>query len=244
MNSIVALSLSDLSAGYGPTVIVEEVTLQLELGSCLAILGRNGVGKSTLLRTIMGMTRVHAGRVLLGEQDLADLPVYRRSRAGLGFVPQEREVFKSLTVQENLRIAQRPGHWNLSTVCALFPRLAERRDNLGSQLSGGEQQMLAIARALVGNPTVLLMDEPSEGLAPVIVDQVFDALARIRARRDMAIVLVAQHASLALEFSEQAVVMDRGRIVHAGPSSDLRDDPDRLAQIMGLSHEPLRTHSE
>ena len=236
MNSIVALSLSDLSAGYGPTVIVEEVTLQLELGSCLAILGRNGVGKSTLLRTIMGMTRVHAGRVRLGEQDLADLPVSRRSRAGLGFVPQEREVFKSLTVQENLRIAQRPGHWNLSTVCALFPRLAERRDNLGSQLSGGEQQMLAIARALVGNPTVLLMDEPSEGLAPVIVDQVFDALARIRARRDMAIVLVEQHASLALEFSEQAVVMDRGRIVHAGPSSDLRDEPDRLAQIMGLSH--------
>jgi len=236
VSSPVALSLRDLSAGYGPTVIVEDVTLQLELGSCLAILGRNGVGKSTLLRTIMGMTRVHAGQVAVGGQDLAAVPVYRRSRAGLGFVPQEREVFKSLTVEENLRIAQRAGHWNVRTVCELFPRLAERRENLGSQLSGGEQQMLAIARALVGNPTVLLMDEPSEGLAPVIVEQVFEALALIRARRDMAIVLVEQHASLALEFSEHAVVMDRGRIVHAGPSSALRDEPERLARIMGLTH--------
>jgi len=236
VSAAVALSLRDLSAGFGPTVIVENVTLQLELGSCLAILGRNGVGKSTLLRTIMGMTRVHAGRMALGNQDLAGLPVYRRSRAGLGFVPQEREVFKSLTVQENLRIAQRVGHWNLDTVCALFPRLAERRDNLGSQLSGGEQQMLAIARALVGNPTVLLMDEPSEGLAPVIVDQVFEALTLIRSRRDMAIVLVEQHASLALEFSDQTVVMDRGRIVHAGPSSALRNQPEQLARIMGLTH--------
>jgi branched-chain amino acid transport system ATP-binding protein len=231
-----ALSLRGLSAGYGPTVIVEDVTLELALGSCLAVLGRNGVGKSTLLRTIMGMTRVHAGQLGVGGRDLAGVPVYRRSRAGLGFVPQEREVFKSLTVEENLRIAQRAGHWSVQTVCELFPRLAERSGNLGSQLSGGEQQMLAIARALVGNPTVLLMDEPSEGLAPVIVEQVFEALARIRERRDMAIVLVEQHAALALEFSEAAMVMDRGRVVHEGPSRELRDDPGRLGRIMGLSH--------
>ncbi len=231
-----ALSLRGLCAGYGPTVIIEDVTLELALGSCLAVLGRNGVGKSTLLRTIMGMTRVHAGHLSVGGRDLASVPVYRRSRAGLGFVPQEREVFKSLTVEENLRIAQRAGHWSVRTVCELFPRLAERRENLGNQLSGGEQQMLAIARALVGNPTVLLMDEPSEGLAPVIVEQVFEALARIRERRDMAIVLVEQHAALALEFSEAAVVMDRGRIVYEGPSRELRDDPDRLGRIMGLSH--------
>jgi branched-chain amino acid transport system ATP-binding protein len=234
--SAAALSLRGLSAGYGPTVIVEDVTLEMVLGSCLAVLGRNGVGKSTLLRTIMGMTSVHAGRIAVGGRDLAAVPVYRRSRAGLGFVPQEREVFKALTVDENLRIAQRPGHWSVQTVCKLFPRLAERRDNMGSQLSGGEQQMLAIARALVGNPTVLLMDEPSEGLAPVIVEQVFEALSRIRARRDMAIVLVEQHAALALEFSERAVVMDRGRVVHEGPSQELRDDPEGLGRIMGLSH--------
>jgi len=230
------LSLQGLTAGYGQTVIIEDVSLELALGSCLAVLGRNGVGKSTLLRTIMGMTRVHRGHMRVGGEDLVAVPVYRRSRAGLGFVPQEREVFKSLSVEENLRISQRPGHWSVQTVCELFPRLTERRTNLGSQLSGGEQQMLAIARALVGNPKVLLMDEPSEGLAPVIVEQVFEALARIRERRDMAIVLVEQHSAIALEFSERAAVMDRGRIVFEGPSLELRDDPERLGRIMGFTH--------
>jgi branched-chain amino acid transport system ATP-binding protein len=230
------LTLRGLSAGYGPTVIIEDVSLAIPLGGCVSVLGRNGVGKSTLLRTIMGMTRIHSGSILHDGQEMGALPVYRRSRAGFGFVPQEREVFKSLTVAENLQVAQRPGHWNTGTVTELFPRLAERAANLGSQLSGGEQQMLAIARALVGNPTVLLMDEPSEGLAPVIVDQVFDALGRIRQRRDMAIVLVEQHAELALEFSEQAVVMDRGRVVFEGGSAELRGDPARLGRIMGIAN--------
>ncbi len=229
------LSLRGLSAGYGQTVIVEEVSLDLAEGDCVSVLGRNGVGKSTLLRTIMGMTRIHAGRVVHAGEEIGGLPVYRRSRAGLGFVPQEREVFRSLTVLENLRIAQRPGHWTTATVCELFPRLAERAANFGNQLSGGEQQMLAIARALVGNPRVLLMDEPSEGLAPVIVDQVFDAMARIRRRGDMAIVLVEQHATLALRFAERAVVMDRGRIVFEGPSERLRDDAAMLGRIMGIA---------
>lgn len=236
MSADAVLDLEGVSAGYGPTVIVEDVSLQLAAGGCTSILGRNGVGKSTLLRTIMGMTRVHAGRIRHGGREIDRLPVYRRSRVGLGFVPQEREVFKSLTVAENLRIAQRPGHWNMQTVLALFPRLAERAGNLGNQLSGGEQQMLAIARALVGNPQVLLMDEPSEGLAPVIVEQVFEALERIRQRRDMAIVLVEQHAELALAFSERAIVMDRGRIVFEGPSSELRGDAAALGRIMGIAH--------
>ena len=235
MNDGPLLSLQGLSAGYGPTVIVEDVSLELRAGGCVGVLGRNGVGKSTLLRTIMGMTRVHAGRIVHLGADVTAMPVHRRALAGLGFVPQEREVFKSLTVAENLRIAQRPGHWTSATVCELFPRLAERAGNLGSQLSGGEQQMLAIARALVGNPKVLLMDEPSEGLAPVIVEQVFAAMARIRERRDMAIVLVEQHAEMALDFAERAVVMDRGRIVHEGPSAELRGDAARLGRIMGIA---------
>ena len=229
------LSLERVSAGYGSTVIVEDLSLALSMGECVSILGRNGVGKSTLLRTIMGMTRLHGGRILQAGVDIGQLPIHRRSEGGLGFVPQEREVFKSLTVAENLRIAQRDGYWSLQAVLDLFPRLAERARNLGNQLSGGEQQMLAIARALVGNPRILLMDEPSEGLAPVIVEQVFAALRLVKERRDMAIVLVEQHAELALEFSEQAIVMDRGRIVFEGSSSELRGDPARLGQIMGIA---------
>ena len=229
------LCLRGLSAGYGQTVILEDVNLDVPLGSSVSILGRNGVGKSTLLRTVMGMTRVHGGSVRFDGQDVAGLPVHRRSRSGIGLVPQEREIFKSLSVAENLRVAQRPGHWNSATVFELFPRLSERAGNMGDQLSGGEQQMLAIARALVGNPRALLMDEPSEGLAPVIVEQVFDALLKIKQRRDMAILLVEHHATLALEFSERVVVMDRGRIVHEGESAELKGDGTRLGRIMGIA---------
>lgn len=233
--SAAMLSLRGLSAGYGQTVILEGVNLEVPLGASVSILGRNGVGKTTLLRTVMGMTRVHGGSVFLEGRDVGGMPVHRRSRSGIGLVPQEREIFKSLSVTENLRVAQRPGHWTSTTVFELFPRLAERADNMGDQLSGGEQQMLAIARALVGNPRVLLMDEPSEGLAPVIVEQVFKALLRIKQRRDMAILLVEQHTSLALEFSERVAVMDRGRIVHEGDSAELKGDSARLGRIMGIA---------
>jgi branched-chain amino acid transport system ATP-binding protein len=235
MSAEPVLSLQGLSAGYGATVILEDLSLEIPAGGCVSVLGRNGVGKSTLLRTIMGMTRIHGGSLRVDGRELGSVPVYRRSRLGFGFVPQEREVFKTLTVSENLRVAQRPGHWTAETVFDLFPRLAERIANFGNQLSGGEQQMLAIARALVGNPRLLLMDEPSEGLAPVIVEQVFAALQRIRERGDMAMVLVEQHAELALEFSEQTVVMDRGRVVFEGPSAGLRGDAGRLGRIMGIA---------
>ncbi len=236
MSQASVLSVRGLTAGYGSTVIVEGISFELEPGDCLSVLGRNGVGKSTLLRTLMGMTHRHAGTVLLNGQPIDALPVHRRSQVGLGLVPQEREIFKTLSVAENLRIAQRPGHWNAQTVTELFPRLAERWRNMGNQLSGGEQQMLAIARALVGNPGVLLLDEPSEGLAPVIVEQVFEAMQTIRSRADMALILVEQHAALALDFSRRVIVMDRGQIVHQGESAELRDDPQRLGRIIGLAH--------
>jgi branched-chain amino acid transport system ATP-binding protein len=230
----VGLAVQGLRAGYGPTVILEGIDLELARGDSLSILGRNGVGKSTLLRTLMGMTTLHSGRISLEGSEVHQLPVHRRSALGLGLVPQEREIFRSLTVAENIRIALRPGYWTESSVTALFPRLAERWGNMGSQLSGGEQQMLAIARALVGNPRVLLLDEPSEGLAPVIVEQVFAALQQIRDRGDMALILVEQHTDLALEFSQRVIVMDRGQIVHQGSSDALKANPDQLSRVIGV----------
>jgi branched-chain amino acid transport system ATP-binding protein len=230
----VGLAVQGLRAGYGPTVILEGIDLELARGDSLSILGRNGVGKSTLLRTLMGMTTLHSGRICLEGSEVHQLPVHRRSALGLGLVPQEREIFRSLTVAENIRIALRPGYWTESSVTALFPRLAERWGNMGSQLSGGEQQMLAIARALVGNPRVLLLDEPSEGLAPVIVEQVFAALQQIRDRGDMALILVEQHTDLALEFSQRVIVMDRGQIVHQGSSDALKANPDQLSRVIGV----------
>jgi branched-chain amino acid transport system ATP-binding protein len=174
------LVLDRVEAGYGETVVIEGVSLSLPPGGTLAVLGRNGVGKTTLMATIMGHTRLHAGSIVFAGEDLSRLPPYRRSRLGIGFVPQEREVFRSLSVVENLAVAARPGSWNQARVFDLFPSLAERRHHNGNQLSGGEQQMLAIGRALMGNPSLLLMDEPLEGLAPVIVDNLLAVLKTLR----------------------------------------------------------------
>ncbi|MGB7256986.1 MAG: ABC transporter ATP-binding protein [Pseudolabrys sp.] len=228
-----ALELDAVFAGYGETVVIEDIRLALAEGATLSIIGRNGVGKSTLLATIMGHTNLHGGSVLLEGQDISALPIYRRVDAGLGYVPQEREIFPSLTVKENLDVAARPGHWTQKTVFDLFPRLAERTDNRGNQLSGGEQQMLAIGRALIGNPSVLLMDEPSEGLAPVIVEELARAVKRLT-ETDMALILVEQNTRLALEMAPRVIVMDRGRIVYDGPSEILQRDPAKLDQLIGV----------
>ena len=228
------LTLAGVRAGYGATVVLEDVGFSLGARGSLAVLGRNGVGKTTLLATIMGHTTFHAGDIAYGGRPIAHLPVYERSRLGIGYVPQTRDVFPSLTLEENLKVAARPGRWTLERVYELFPRLAERADNRGNQLSGGEQQMLAIGRALIGNPTVLLMDEPSEGLAPVIVEELARAVKRLTQSSGLAIVLVEQNTRLALDISPRAVVMDRGRIIYDGASDVLRKDPAKLEQLIGV----------
>jgi branched-chain amino acid transport system ATP-binding protein len=229
-----ALALRHVSAGYGDTVVLEDVSLALQAGESVSVIGRNGVGKSTLLATVMGHTTLHAGEVLLDGVSLARVPVFRRARSGLGFVPQEREIFPSLSVRENLAVAARPGPWTEERVCELFPNLGARLSHAGSHLSGGEQQMLSIARALVTNPSVLLMDEPTEGLAPVIVEALAAGLARLSAEGALSIVLVEQNSRVALAFSARAVVMDKGRVVYDGASAALTADPERLAKLIGV----------
>ena len=228
------LALQDVRAGYGETVVLEDVTLRLAAGESVSLVGRNGVGKSSLLATIMGLTTLHGGTIGLAGADIGHAPTHRRNAAGLGYVPQEREVFPSLTAQENLDVASRPGAWTRGRVFELFPQLAARRGNRGNQLSGGEQQMLAIGRALVGNPKALLMDEPSEGLAPVIVDELERAAATLKQESGMAIILVEQHIRFALDFSDRCIVMNRGRIAFDGASAELRDD-ETLRGYMGLT---------
>lgn len=226
------LRLSNVSAGYGETVVLERINVALAAGESVSIIGRNGVGKSTLLATIMGHTTVHGGEVVFEGRDLARVAVHRRARAGIGYVPQEREIFPSLSVRENLEIGARPGHWTEARVFELFPNLRERRSHAGNHLSGGEQQMLAIARALMTNPTVLLMDEPTEGLAPVIVEALTAVMLRLRTEGSLSIMLVEQNSRVALAFSERTVVMDRGAIVYDGPSARLRKDPEYLASLV------------
>jgi branched-chain amino acid transport system ATP-binding protein len=230
-----ALRLEKVNAGYGETVVLENIELQIMQGEALSIIGRNGVGKSTLLATVMGHTSLHSGRILLGSEDITRLSIHKRSRAGVGYVPQEREIFPSLTVMENLQIAARPGRWSIESVFELFPNIAGRASNMGNQLSGGEQQMLAIARALVGNPSVLLMDEPTEGLAPVIVDSLVAAMQKLRGDPTLAVILVEQHAEIALEFSPRTVVMRRGRIVYDGDSATLAADHAQLESLIGVA---------
>jgi branched-chain amino acid transport system ATP-binding protein len=236
-----ALTLDGVFAGYGETVVLENISLSLASGRTLAVLGRNGVGKTTLLATIMGNTTRHRGRITFGGHDITALPPYRRARLGLGLVPQEREIFPSLSVEENLTVAAQPGRWTLERVYDFFPSLAARKRNQGNQLSGGEQQMLSIARALMGNPTCLLMDEPLEGLAPVIVDAVLAGLLRLKAEDDLTMILVEQHARVALAFADEAMILDRGIVVHAGPSQPLRDAPERLAELFGIGAQPRST---
>src|SRR6478752_865229 len=216
------LELDNVRAGYGETVVLEDIRFKIAPGETVSVIGRNGVGKTTLLATIMGHTNLHGGRVLLHGRDISRIATYRRVTAGLGYVPQEREIFPSLTLRENLEVAARPGTWTMETVYELFPRLAERAENRGNQLSGGEQQMLAIGRALIGNPSVLLMDEPSEGLAPVIVEELARAVKRLSQSSGLAIILVEQNSRLALDIAPRALVMDRGRIVFDGPSETLQ----------------------
>ena len=229
------LVLTNVRAGYGETVVIDDVSLSLAPGATLALLGRNGVGKTTLFSTIMGHTTMHGGSIRFNGEEISKLPPYRRALMGLALVPQEREIFKSLTVEENLVVAERAGRWSLQRVFDFFPSLARRRKNRGDQLSGGEQQMLAIGRALMGNPSFILMDEPMEGLAPVIVDAVLDGLERLKKEGDTALMLVEQHARLALDFAEDTIVLDRGRIVFSGPSRELAAAPEKMAALLGVA---------
>ena len=229
-----SLELRGLCAGYGATVVLDALDLRIDPGECVAVLGRNGVGKSTLLATIMGHTTLQDGAILFAGQDIGRWRPHRRALAGLGWVPQEREIFPSLTVRDNLAVASRPGAWSMARVFELFPRLQERARHAGQALSGGEQQMLAIARALVGNPSVLLMDEPFEGLAPIVVEELAGVIARLRADGAMTMVLVEQRTDVALELAERAVVMERGRVVFEDASAGLRADPDLLHALVGV----------
>jgi len=226
------LSLAGVRAGYGATVILEDVDLELPERGSLALLGRNGVGKTTLLATIMGHTTFHTGKIDFKGQPIAARAVYERNRIGIGYVPQERMIFPSLSVHENLDVARRPGRWTIDGVYDLFPRLKERRAAMGNQLSGGEQQMLAIGRALMGNPSLLLMDEPLEGLAPIIVEHLLQALKRLVSEHSLAMILVEQHAKLALQVTRDAMVLNRGRVSHFGPSAELLADPQRLTSLV------------
>ena len=229
------LALHDVRAGYGEAIVLDGVSLAVSEGGSLAVLGRNGVGKTTLLLTIMGFTRIASGRVTWRGRDITRTAPHRRARLGIGWCPQEREIFPSLTVEENLTVAARPGRWDLAATYRLFPRLAERRRHMGNHLSGGEQQMLAIARALTTNPALLLLDEPLEGLAPIIVDELSDAIGRMIADEGTAIILVEQHTDMALSFAGEAVVIERGTIVLRGSSRDLLADQASLDRLIGLN---------
>jgi branched-chain amino acid transport system ATP-binding protein len=226
------LRLDKVTAGYGDSRVLEEVSFVLQEGDSLALLGRNGVGKSTLLLTLMGLTQLHGGALLWCGGNLASMPTHSRAQAGLGWVPQERLVFPSLTVEEHLTVVARPGPWTLEKVYGIFPRLLERRANRGNQLSGGEQQMLAIARALMVNPRLLLLDEPMEGLAPIIVQELTRIIGWLIKEQGMTVIVVEQHARLALSLTTRAIVLDRGRVVHDSASADLLEDAGLLNRLL------------
>lgn len=229
------LALENVSAGYGESVVLEDIGLTMQEGDSLALLGRNGVGKTTLLITMMGLTRLHAGAIRWRGADIGRLATHRRAQAGLGWVPQERCMFPSLTVEEHLTVVARPGPWSLKRIYDLFPRLQERRGNMGNQLSGGEQQMLAIARALMTNPQLLLLDEPMEGLAPIIVQELMRVIRKLISEEGLSVIIVEQHARLALSITRQAVVLDRGRIVHQGSSASLLADGEKLDRLVAVA---------
>ena len=229
------LQVEQLSAGYGDAVVLNDVSLSLGEGQTLALLGRNGVGKTTFMDTLAGATRQHGGRITLAGQSLSSMPAHARAGAGIAWVPQERNIFKSLTVHENLTAVARPGAWTPQRAYELFPRLAERKGNLGTQLSGGEQQMLAVARALVLNPRLLLLDEPLEGLAPIIVEELLRAIARITREEGLSAIIVEQHPQAILAISHRAVVLDHGTVVHASDAEALQQQPELLDRLLGVS---------
>jgi branched-chain amino acid transport system ATP-binding protein len=228
------LNLEKVWAGYGDAVVLEDISFSLDAGGSLALLGRNGMGKTTLLSTLMGATSFKSGKMSFDGHDLVVVPGHRRAQLGLGWVPQERDIFPSLTVEENLSVVARPGPWDIKRAYEMFPRLAERRGNMGNQLSGGEQQMLALARALVLNPRLLLLDEPLEGLAPLIVQDLLRIIGRMVASGDMAIILVEQHAHQILPLTRHALVLERGRVVYSGESETLREDRGQLDKWLGV----------
>ena len=229
------LKLESVSAGYGEAMVLNGVSFTLQPGSALALLGRNGVGKTTLINTIIGLTRMRSGVIHFDGRDVTRQRPDERARGGIGWVPQERNIFKSLTVEENLTAIMRPGKWGLEEIYAMFPRLAERKRNMGNQLSGGEQQMLAIARALATNPRLLLLDEPLEGLAPIIVDELLAALRKVVREEKMSAIIVEQSARKILPLTDHAIILERGAIAYEGPSADLAQDADTLARLLGVA---------
>jgi len=229
------LRVEALRAGYGQAVVVQDVSLAVDAGGSLALLGRNGTGKTTLIDSLVGVTRRFSGRIVLDGVELTHLPPHRRAAAGIGWVPQERNIFRSLTAHENLAAVARPGKWTIERVYALFPRLAERRDLLGQQLSGGEQQMLAVGRALVTNPKLLLLDEPLEGLAPIIVEELLRSIARLVRDEGLSAIIVEQNPRLILPITDRAVVLDRGSVVDEGASAALLADRRRLERWLAVA---------
>jgi branched-chain amino acid transport system ATP-binding protein len=229
------LKLENVWAGYGEAIVLEDISLTLQAGDSLSLLGRNGMGKTTLLATLMGATRFHKGNMRWEGADLAAVKAHARAHLGLGWVPQERDIFASLTVEENLSVVRTNGHWDLEKIYAMFPRLKERRANMGNQLSGGEQQMLAIGRALMLNPKLLLLDEPLEGLAPLIVQELLAIIQQLAEESGMAVILVEQHARQILPLTKQALVLERGRGVYLGPAQTLLDDSALLDGWLGVA---------
>lgn len=234
MSTTSLLEVEQLRSGYGDAIVIDGCSFTVGAGEAIALVGRNGVGKTTLLVTLMGLARVRGGGMRWLGRDLLRMRTSERARAGIGWVPQEREVFPSLTVEENLVVTALPGPWSLARVYALFPRLAERRRNFGNELSGGEQQMLSMGRALMLNPKLLLLDEPLEGLAPVIVDELCAAIASMVTSEGQALILVEQHVEQALALTHRAIVLERGRIVHEASSAVLRADPHRIDRWVGV----------
>jgi branched-chain amino acid transport system ATP-binding protein len=229
------LRLDNMSAGYGDAMVLSGVSLSVAEGEAVAVLGRNGMGKTTLMATLMGATRIHGGQIRFDGVEITDMPSHRRAALGLGWVPQERDIFPSLTVEENMTAVARPGVWTPSRVLDFFPRLRTRSKSLGSQLSGGEQQMLAIGRALTLNPKLLLLDEPLEGLAPIVVQELLPAIREMMRSGGMAVLLVEQHAGQVLPMTERAIVLERGRIVHEGKSAELAADRALLENWLGVA---------
>jgi branched-chain amino acid transport system ATP-binding protein len=229
------LDINDLRAGYGEAVVIPKMTLQLGESQVLALLGRNGTGKTTLINSIVGVTRRFSGTLKLGGKDITSLRPDQRARVGIGWVPQERNIFRSLTVEENMTAVAQPGPWDVKKIYEMFPRLEERKNNFGNQLSGGEQQMLAIGRALTLNPQVLLLDEPTEGLAPIIVDELLSALGKITRAGGICSIIVEQNAQKILGLADRVVILERGTIVHDATSAALKADPAVLEHFLGVA---------